>query len=291
MARAWAARASLTASARSTRTAAWYHPRVSDAFWSRLAAAFPAAAVAWTPVEIAASGDQVRVVARLAGEAVRERLDQVAGVAGWSTTFVPFDGGAVACHLTIAGVTKGAVAAPALHGGAAVTAEHALAESATAFGMRPPVVAVDEAWVACDPESGAPLHPPDVVPRPDVTARSSAPAAPPVAAPVVDLPPRVPETQLAAPRVARTESPPGPAAAPETQAMVEVAGDGKPAGQQMIDRLVERLKEEGHGLQAARLLVRYGGYGKDPEAARELYAQLRALLRQAAVDAGRDGAP
>jgi hypothetical protein len=53
----------------------------------------------------------------------------------------------------------------------------------------------------------------------------------------------------------------------------------KPTGQQMIDRLVDRLKVEGQGLAAARLLVRYGGYGKDPDTARELYAQLRVLLR------------
>jgi hypothetical protein len=59
----------------------------------------------------------------------------------------------------------------------------------------------------------------------------------------------------------------------------------------MIDRLVERLKDEGQGLAAARLLVRYGGYGKDPDAARELYAQLRELLRSApAASGGGEGA-
>ena len=54
----------------------------------------------------------------------------------------------------------------------------------------------------------------------------------------------------------------------------------------MIDRLVDRLKDEGQGLAAARLLVRYGGYGKDPDTARELYAQLRVLLRGEAAAAG-----
>lgn len=52
----------------------------------------------------------------------------------------------------------------------------------------------------------------------------------------------------------------------------------KPEGQQAIDRLVERLKLEGNGLEAARLLVEYGGYGSDPQAARELYGKLRELL-------------
>lgn len=59
----------------------------------------------------------------------------------------------------------------------------------------------------------------------------------------------------------------------------ESAGEGvKPEGQQAIDRLVERLKLEGQGLDAARLLVEYGGYGSDPQAARELYGRLRELL-------------
>ena len=46
----------------------------------------------------------------------------------------------------------------------------------------------------------------------------------------------------------------------------------------MIDRLIDRLRDRGLGLQAARILVRHGGYGKDPRAARELYGELRQLL-------------
>lgn len=52
----------------------------------------------------------------------------------------------------------------------------------------------------------------------------------------------------------------------------------KPAGQQAIDRLVERLRQEGLGLEAAKLVMNYGGYGDDAEAARELYSKLRTLL-------------
>jgi hypothetical protein len=69
----------------------------------------------------------------------------------------------------------------------------------------------------------------------------------------------------------------------------DVAPAAKPTGQQMIDRLVERLKGEGQGLAAARLLVKHGGYGKDPEAARELYAQLRELLLAAPAAEGSAG--
>jgi hypothetical protein len=52
----------------------------------------------------------------------------------------------------------------------------------------------------------------------------------------------------------------------------------KSAGQQAIDKLVERLEQEGKGKEVAKLIVRYGGYGQNPEAARELYSKLRALL-------------
>ena len=57
----------------------------------------------------------------------------------------------------------------------------------------------------------------------------------------------------------------------------------KPAGQQAIDRLVERLRGEGLGLEAAKLLIEYGGYGDDPPTARDLYARLRALFKDRSV--------
>lgn len=75
-----------------------------------------------------------------------------------------------------------------------------------------------------------------------------------------------PEPHPAAPAA---EAAPTPAPRPEPE---------KPAGQQAIDRLIERLSTAGRGLEAARLVNEFGGYGADPEAARELYARLRALL-------------
>ncbi|MBS3967420.1 MAG: hypothetical protein KGZ60_09230 [Truepera sp.] len=62
-----------------------------------------------------------------------------------------------------------------------------------------------------------------------------------------------------------------PAAIPEAE---------KSAGRQAIDRLLERLKAAGAGREAAALIVRYGGYGGSPEASRELYTKLRALLQE-----------
>ena len=65
---------------------------------------------------------------------------------------------------------------------------------------------------------------------------------------------------------------------PEAAEVLTPPSTPKPAGQQAIDRLVERLKGEGRGLEVAKLINTYGGYGQDKDAARELYSQLRALL-------------
>lgn len=71
-----------------------------------------------------------------------------------------------------------------------------------------------------------------------------------------------------------TISPPVVMASEEATAV----DNAKTPGQQAIDRLLERLKAEGQGLEAAKLVVAYGGYGSSPEKARELYGKLRALL-------------
>jgi hypothetical protein len=259
---------------------------VSDAAWPRLAAPFGGDVVAWLPVELADGGEEVRVVPLVAAAALRARFDQVLGIAGWSVAYAPLDAGAVACHVTVAGVTKGAVAPAALVGGPAAAADAAFAHAAAAFGLRPPFPAGTTAWVPCDPETLLPLHPPTVEPTPAVEASPAveATADDAVAADAPSAAAAVGPAHAAAPGAVR------PGGAPDAVRVGAAAAGAvappappaeKPTGQQMIDRLVERLKDEGQGLAAARLLVRYGGYGKDPDTARELYAQLRALLRSA----------
>ena len=56
------------------------------------------------------------------------------------------------------------------------------------------------------------------------------------------------------------------------------APEERPEAHVVIDRLVDRLKAEGLGAQAAKLVVRYGGYGRTAEESRELYGKLRSLL-------------
>lgn len=82
------------------------------------------------------------------------------------------------------------------------------------------------------------------------------------------------KTPLFEPEVAKSAGRPEPVSSP-TQPSEEAP---KSAGQQAIDKLVERLEGQGMGKEVAKLIVNYGGYGQNPEAARELYSKLRALL-------------
>jgi hypothetical protein len=262
---------------------------VSVPAWSRLGDPFDVADLEWTVVEVADGGDEVRVVPRVRVGALHERLDAVLGIGGWSVSYTAL-GDAVACHLVIDGVTKGAVAPPAHVGGGAVTAAAALTLAAERFGVRSAWPKGAGAWVACDPETLEPLHPPDrsgsaagaagddAAFDPDVSALSG-PAA------------EAPSGRAFAPApVAGDAAPPAPTAAPSASDP-PAAPAPKPEGQQIIDKLIERLKAEGQGLAAARIMVRHGGYGKDPQAARELYGELRALLRGAAERASDGGSP
>lgn len=241
--------------------------------------------LAWTVVEIGDGGDEVRVMPRVAVPALHGRLDAVCGVRGWSVSYTPMPGDAVACHLVIDGVTKGIVAAPALVGGAEVTAAIAFAQAAARFGAVPPWPPEASAWVACDPESYEPLHVPALAPVGPESGTAGGSLGGPIDGGARDgVPDRAPD---AAPDAASAVAAVGDdAAAAATDAMLGTTpAAAKPEGQQMIDRLIERLKAQGQGLAAARILVRHGGYGKDPQAARELYAELRLLLLGAATDA------
>ena len=263
---------------------------MSDAAWSRLAAPFGGDAIAWVPVEVADAGDEVRVVALLAAGALRERFDRTVGIAGWGVAYTPLDAGAIACHVTVAGVRKGAVAAAALAGGPVATAEVAFARAAELFGLRAPLPGGAAAWVPCDPETLVPLHLPDVEGDVDVGAPQAG-AGDAFAGPGAGEGPSEPSSAGAERGPAAWGASAAVAPASVSAAPVAPAPAEKPTGQQMIDRLVDRLKDEGQGLAAARLLVRYGGYGKDPDTARELYAQLRVLLRGEAAGHPAGGGP
>lgn len=63
---------------------------------------------------------------------------------------------------------------------------------------------------------------------------------------------------------------------PESEEALE---EEKPEAHRLIDQLLDRLKEKGLGREAAKIINKYGGYGKTPEETRRLYGELRALYK------------
>ncbi|HEX7022149.1 MAG TPA: hypothetical protein VF171_04775 [Trueperaceae bacterium] len=207
-------------------------PNETD-LWARLLAPFSPDATTWRILGLSEDGSRAEVRPALHFRAVVDRLDEVAGPLGWSNSFLPVGADALACTLSVDGVSKSVVVPLATPDAqdAPQRAEAALVQAAEALGMRPAQDIASRSWVDYDAEAGVLLYEPE-------------------------------------PEVAPTPAAPAPTPA------------GKSAGQQAIDRLIERLRGEGLGLEAAKLVMAHGGYGSDPEAARELYAALRKLLME-----------
>ena len=207
--------------------------------WDALAAPFAAEDLVWRVVALSPDRLSAQVKPSLRAASVRARFDRVCGVGGWSCAFSALGDRGLVCTLTVGGAHKAAVVPYSAETGLENSADDAFAAAAASFGLCPPVTLDELPWVDYDPEQKEPLYDPEL--------SGDAPAG-----------------------VAETERPPEPA--PAEPAPV------KSAGQQAIDKLVDRLKAEGKGLGAAKLLNAHGGYGSDPAAARELYAKLRELL-------------
>ncbi len=272
---------------------------MSDRSWSSLSAPFPVSSVRWHAVDRSHDGRLVRLAPHLAAEALRDRLDEGAGPDAWSLTLRAWGEDALIAELAFLGVDGATVSRavvsralklPALAGAdgsgslsaADATTGAAWTAAAAAFGATVPIEVLDDGWVDADPESGEGLHPPEHgaasegrAPRQDGTGRATGHGG-------AGSPPTRPTSPPAAPSRAPQGSGATGSGATDSDATgssgAEIAD--KPDGHQVIDRLVERLREEGLGADAARLVTSYGGYGGDAESSRELYAKLRALLVQ-----------
>lgn len=207
---------------------------MSNEPWNHLAAPFTASDVEWRVIQILSDGHEAKVRPQLRFERVRQRLDETLGIAGWSSRYRAV-GEAVACELSVANVTKSALA-ESTYVDKSTAAQDAFVYAAELFGLVPPVNRFETFQVDYDAEAKTPLFDPEAMTEGGV--QREAPLSPP---PVAEAP-------------------------------------AKTAGQQAIDKLVERLEQQGRGKEVARLIVQYGGYGQNPEAARELYGKLRALL-------------
>lgn len=197
------------------------------------------------------------------------------GPLGWSFTLAPLGPTALVGNLTLHGVTRAALTS-VLVDDVAGTADLALARCAAGFGLELPFEPTDPSyWVDYDPEAREPLYYPDPVPaqvRIGVAghAGSSAGAwSPPSAA-----------AQRGEDEAAVVATPPVADEAAAEAALERVSPTS--AGHEVIERLIDRLKELGLGREAAQLVVKYQGYGRTPQESRELYGRLRALLRNEA---------
>lgn len=76
------------------------------------------------------------------------------------------------------------------------------------------------------------------------------------------------------------EPPAGAPVAPAAPTEPVKPQDDLAAGRELIGRLIDRLQAEGLGHEAAKLVARSAGYGKNAGEARALYSQLRDLLQQ-----------
>lgn len=246
--------------------------------WARLAAPFPSPAVAWCVAEVDRDAGTALLEPVVSEGAVTERLNDTVGVEGWSKRLSPLEPFAVVCELELLGVRKSAVASSL--GGTfdmARVSAWACGRAAALFGLEPPVR--DKAWVDFDPDAGEPVYLPDAAEGDAGTPTAGAPTAgDPLAgsqghAGTETADPAGAFTDGALTAGARGRS--GSAARPEDGSQ---ASDTRSQGQQAIDRLVERLKREGLGREAATLVVEFGGYGRTAEEARELYRRLRELL-------------
>jgi hypothetical protein len=230
--------------------------------WALLAEPFPRSSCTWRVVDVADDLQTARLARTLTRASIAARLDEAVGSSDWSFQLLPLGDRSLVCNLTVCGVSRAATATVAgglTHFEPALLAEHALAAAAEQFGMSPAGKAI--AWVDFDAESGEPLYLPD-----DEVAQLADDAG--------GLPSDQPST-LASTAEAGAERRDLPATGTLTG---ESGPDAKPAGHEVIERLLDRLREEGLGKEAARLVVTHGGYGRSQAESRELYGKLRALL-------------
>ena len=216
--------------------------------------------VRWRVVEIAPDARSARLAPYLPLHALARLLDATFGSGAWANRFVPFGAEAVVAELSIEGLAKSTVVrGVAGSGHPEEWAAAALNAAASLHGLELGIDPASEAWVDWDDDAGEPLWWPE-----------------PAAASLLDDPgptDDVGERPLGAPTAA---SPDAPAA----------AASGAPIrseGQRAIDKLMDRLREAGHGLEAAKLVNEHRGYGSDPDEARALYARLRQLLLEGAA--------
>ena len=225
--------------------------------------------VRWLVVEIDDEAQKARVVPYLDAGALARALDEAVGSSAWANRYLSLGEAAVGCELQIEGLAKSAVAgARSTPADSETLAAAALTRATAMHGASLPVDVQQDAWVDWDPDQRQVLYWPEAPSPSPASEVEEAPAA--VVSPDLVKTPSSEPSELSEP--VEPSRPLGtPPDAPE-QAPI------RSEGQRAIDKLMDRLREAGLGLEAARLVNAHHGYGSDPDAARELYARLRQLL-------------
>ncbi|MGK0618410.1 Rad52/Rad22 family DNA repair protein [Meiothermus cerbereus] len=214
--------------------------------WDMLHEPFPPEELQWRVEALSKDKRRALVAPYVSHKAVLDRLDEVVGVQGWQDSYEvlqtpaqPAGLYAVKCRLTIMDICKEDVG----EGDSLKAAfAEALVRAAVKFGVGRFLIQLEQQWVEHDPVSGK------------------------FTPPVLGMAEGYIEPATETKPLQRSASSPIPS-------------EVKPEPQELIDRLIERLKHAGLGKQAALIVMKYGGYGKHPEETRKLYGELRALLK------------
>lgn len=209
--------------------------------WDMLNEPFPPEELQWRVEALSKDQRRALIAAYVNHKAVLDRLDEVAGVQSWQDSYeVLQTPSQVAGFYTVkCRLTIMEIAKEDVGEGDSLKA--AFAEALVRAAAKFGIGRFQQQWVDYDPTSGK-FTPPYLGAMVEWYGSS-------------DL-----EAQLPQP------NPPSP-------------GKSKPEPQELIDRLIERLRQVGLGKQAALIVMKYGGYGKHPEETRKLYSELRALLK------------
>ena len=212
--------------------------------WEMLSEPFPPEELQWRVEALSKDKRRALVAPYVDARAVLDRLDEVVGAHGWQDTYevLPTPTQASGRYAVKCRLTVMDISKEDVGEGDSYKAAFtdALQRTAVKFGLGRFLYRLEKQWVDHDPETGK------------------------------FSPPQVPtEAEYKNP----TAQMPVPLAAPPATT------EAKPEPQELIDRLVERLREAGLGKQAAQIVMKYGGYGKHPDETRKLYGELRALLK------------
>lgn len=241
--------------------------------WNKLTEPFPAGEVQWRVEALSKDKRRAMVVPYVDARTVLDRLDEVLEPGGWQDTYEVLEAKAasyaVRCRLMVLEIAKEDVG----EGDSLKAAfSDALKRAAVKFGIGRYLYRLDKQWVDHDPDSGR-------FKAPELASGLRVVESENTTKPLAELPPNQQRAEPTHQQRAEPTQQPAEPVHPQEESDDHAPEPAKPEPQELIDRLMERLKEAGLGKQAALIVTKHGGYGKTPDETRRLYGDLRALLK------------